>query len=60
MSHQLTLVFPMQCGVRDVSDGLDRAKLSPSRPLGLNGPGWIRTSGLGIKSPLLYQLSYRP
>jgi uncharacterized membrane protein len=26
----------------------------------INGPGWIRTSGLGIKSPLLYQLSYRP
>src|SRR5262245_43560207 len=25
-----------------------------------NGPGWIRTSDLGIKSPLLYQLSYRP
>src|SRR5207247_11144175 len=25
-----------------------------------DGPGWIRTSGLGIKSPLLCQLSYRP
>jgi hypothetical protein len=24
------------------------------------GPGWIRTNDLGIKSPLLYQLSYRP
>jgi hypothetical protein len=28
--------------------------------VGENGPGWIRTSDLGIKSPLLYQLSYRP
>jgi hypothetical protein len=26
----------------------------------LSGPGRIRTSDLGIKSPLLYQLSYRP
>ena len=25
-----------------------------------HGPGWIRTTDLGIKSPLLYQLSYRP
>ena len=25
-----------------------------------DGPGWIRTSDLGIKSPLLCQLSYRP
>ncbi len=25
-----------------------------------DGPGWTRTSDLGIKSPLLYQLSYRP
>jgi hypothetical protein len=25
-----------------------------------SGPGRIRTCGLGIKSPLLYQLSYRP
>gem|GEM_PF-6221233 len=25
-----------------------------------SGPGWDRTSDLGIKSPLLYQLSYRP
>ena len=24
------------------------------------GPGWIRTNDLGIKSPLLCQLSYRP
>jgi hypothetical protein len=24
------------------------------------GPGRIRTCDLGIKSPLLYQLSYRP
>jgi hypothetical protein len=28
--------------------------------LGLYGPGRIRTCDLGIKSPLLYQLSYRP
>ena len=26
----------------------------------LDGPCWDRTSDLGIKSPLLYQLSYRP
>jgi hypothetical protein len=26
----------------------------------LCGPGWIRTNDLGIKSPLLCQLSYRP
>ena len=26
----------------------------------LDGPGWDRTSDLGIKSPLLYRLSYRP
>ena len=26
----------------------------------LDGPGWIRTNDLGIKSPLLCQLSYRP
>ena len=26
----------------------------------LNGPGRDRTCDLGIKSPLLYQLSYRP
>ena len=26
----------------------------------LDGPGWNRTNDLGIKSPLLYQLSYRP
>jgi hypothetical protein len=25
-----------------------------------DGPGWNRTNDLGIKSPLLYQLSYRP
>jgi hypothetical protein len=25
-----------------------------------DGPGWIRTNDLGIKSPLLCQLSYRP
>ena len=25
-----------------------------------DGPGWIRTTDLGIKSPLLCQLSYRP
>jgi hypothetical protein len=31
-----------------------------AKPHGSDGPGWIRTSGLGIKSPLLYQLSYRP
>ena len=26
----------------------------------LHGPGWNRTNDLGIKSPLLCQLSYRP
>ena len=26
----------------------------------MDGPGRIRTCDLGIKSPLLYQLSYRP
>src|SRR4051812_26407209 len=25
-----------------------------------DGPGWARTNDLGIKSPLLYRLSYRP
>ena len=35
----------------------------PAKRAGLReggGPGRIRTCGLGIKSPLLYQLSYRP
>ena len=33
----------------------------PTSLLGLpNGPGRDRTCDLGIKSPLLYQLSYRP
>ena len=37
----------------------------PDRPLrdrerDQRGPGWIRTSGLGIKSPCSAQLSYRP
>ena len=31
-----------------------------SRPLSSSGPGRNRTCDLGIKSPLLYQLSYRP
>jgi hypothetical protein len=31
-----------------------------SRLLGCDGPGRDRTCDLGIKSPLLYQLSYRP
>jgi len=35
----------------------DRA---PTRRRAPYGPGWIRTSDLGIKSPLLCQLSYRP
>ena len=26
----------------------------------VSGPGWVRTNDLGIKSPLLYRLSYRP
>jgi hypothetical protein len=29
-------------------------------PAAADGPGRIRTCDLGIKSPLLYQLSYRP
>jgi hypothetical protein len=32
----------------------------PWRRLGAHGPGRFRTCDLGIKSPLLYQLSYRP
>jgi hypothetical protein len=30
------------------------------QPKVFDGPGRIRTCDLGIKSPLLYQLSYRP
>src|SRR2546428_12179624 len=59
-SSELTLVFPVRCGVRVVSDGLDRSKLWISCRLEFDGPGRDRTSDLGIKSPLLYQLSYRP
>ena len=33
---------------------------STTPPRGLDGPGRDRTCDLGIKSPLLYQLSYRP
>jgi hypothetical protein len=33
---------------------------SPSVGDDVDGPGRIRTCDLGIKSPLLYQLSYRP
>ncbi len=44
---------------------LDKASGHPSRksPVSgafLHGPGWDRTNDLGIKSPLLYRLSYRP
>jgi hypothetical protein len=35
----------------------DRAS---ENPCSKDGPGRIRTSDLGIKSPLLCQLSYRP
>ena|SRR5215218_9866562 len=36
------------------------SKRNPSSHAGENGPGRDRTCDLGIKSPLLYQLSYRP
>src|SRR5215211_5926363 len=36
------------------------SKRNPSSHAGENGPGRNRTCDLGIKSPLLYQLSYRP
>ena len=39
-------------------EGLVRSALGLNTSL--HGPGRIRTCGLGIKSPLLYQLSYRP
>ena len=46
------------------SDALEHARHSTRPqsidPLVSHGPGWIRTNDLGIKSPLLYQLSYRP
>jgi hypothetical protein len=32
----------------------------PRSHVAVNGPGRDRTCDLGIKSPLLYQLSYRP
>jgi hypothetical protein len=32
----------------------------PRNHVAMNGPGRDRTCDLGIKSPLLYQLSYRP
>jgi hemolysin III len=60
VTHPATLVFVVCCGFRAVSEVLTSQRLRFSFPLGLYGPGWIRTSGLGIKSPLLYQLSYRP
>jgi uncharacterized protein YndB with AHSA1/START domain len=37
-----------------------RRSRDSSCPFGADGPGRIRTCDLGIKSPLLYQLSYRP
>jgi uncharacterized membrane protein len=56
----MTLGFVVCCGFRAVSEELTSQRLRFSYALGLNGPGRIRTCDLGIKSPLLYQLSYRP
>ena len=38
---------------------VDQRKM-PISSFFFSGPGWNRTNDLGIKSPLLYQLSYRP
>ena len=59
-------VFPVEPGpypTRTLSDFFarddDSGKSAPEQAFG-DGPGRDRTCDLGIKSPLLYQLSYRP
>ena len=50
-------------GARSLIEQISSAINAPDLdafPGSLDGPCWTRTSDLGIKSPLLYQLSYRP
>jgi hypothetical protein len=49
--HAMTLVFVVRCGFRAGSEALASRRLRFLCLLGIDGPGWDRTSGLGIKSP---------